>query len=241
MGGIFVVDLYIDISSGANVTELINKIVSSGQVEVDRFVKTMNSRFRSIAQFSYQSMHQDGEISTNLYVESQMVEPLNDAVPEGQAGRTSGILSYSWSDMRIKEGTYVGTYTGEVRGDSIERFSIFNNISISELEQLSERWPAKTQLLGAAFYSILKTYNAGQIYIMDDVKLSNGVSYSVEDAWKHRNYLHAEECAALGALISHAQVLSGSEFNRRIKRIDSRNIKGFDEENKKVYFMQLKM
>ncbi len=48
-------DLFIDIESGADVTEIINGVVSSGLVQVDELVESLNKRFYGIAQFYYQA------------------------------------------------------------------------------------------------------------------------------------------------------------------------------------------
>ena len=109
---------------------------------------------------------------------------------------------------------------------------------MNEFTTLSLRWPAKTQLMGAAFYSILRTYKAGQIYILDRVKLSNGMVYTLSEAWEHRNYLQAEECAALGALIAHGQVLTEPDFKNGISRGKVSYDKTAIGKGIKVYFVK---
>lgn len=239
MGGIEVIDLYIDISQGVNITELINNIVSSGNISVDVFVQSMNERFGQIAQFSYQSMQQDGQLKTSLCVESQV----NDSVKESSSvldtnNHDVNMLSYSSFDVHSHDGYRSWQFSGDKRHDNVEVLNFFTKSSELELGNLSQRWPAKTQVIGAAFYYILKTYKAGNIYVLDKVKLSNGMSYNLSEAWEHRNYLHPEECAGLGAVIAYAQTLNLIDFESRLSRVQSEGKHGEKKRSNFVYFIR---
>ena len=107
-------DLYIDISSGSNVTELINNIVSSDQIGVDELVLSMNERFGKIAHFSYQSMQQDGEMHTQLYVESQLFESLH-SFSENMSLKANTQAELNTLEVHIPEGQYIRTYVGDRR------------------------------------------------------------------------------------------------------------------------------
>lgn len=213
------IDLYIDISSGASVAELINSIVSSGLIHMDRLVELLNYRFGNIAKFSYQSMLQDGVERTNLHVNGHIAPSVQEE-PEGYLlRRLDEFGNQIIYDTNVGEMRSLSRFTGEVRTDDVKSLNTSIRIATFDLERLSERWPARIQLIGAAFFTILKTYDIGRVYVLDNVKLSNGMSYNLKEAWTHRKFLMPDECAALGALIAHGEIISREEFSSVIDRL----------------------
>lgn len=210
-------DLYIDIESGADVTEIINGLVSSGLVQVDELVESLNERFGDIAQFYYQSKEQDGSRSTVLCVNG--VTHSSEPSYYSHQFHTAG-YGYSeeiiYDDRRDQMDSSI-RFTGNTRADDVRSLNTSIGINAAELEKLSSRWPAKVQLVGAALYSVLNAFKTGHVYIVDKVKLSNGITYSVEDAWAHKRYLKPKESAALGAILANGKVISRDDFKKVIK------------------------
>ncbi len=209
-------DLFIDIESGADVTEIINGVVSSGLVQVDELVESLNKRFYGIAQFYYQSKEQDGCKSTMIYINGQThssdLSSISSHVYKSGPVFKDQVL---YDDQKRGDQSPI-RFTGNSRVDDVRSLNTALGINAAELENLSARWPAKVQLVGAALYSVLKSFQLGDVYVIDKVKLSNGITYSVEDAWRQKQYLKPYESAALGAVLANGNVLNRDDFKKVI-------------------------
>lgn len=234
------IDLYIDLSSGANVTDLINSIVSSGFVPVDDLIETLNVKFGNIAEFSYQSRMQDGESKTHVIISSNIKQQAHDESQQFASKRTFDSGFQIVYDIHPDSGRSSDGYPGEARRDSVGSINQANHVLDIDMERLSKRWPAKIQLFGAALYSILKAYDRGRIFVLDSVRLSNGMSYNLEEAWKHRNFLIPDECAALGAVLLHGQPIGFEEFNSLTSDLHNYAKDVSDKRKLSVYFADKK-
>lgn len=235
-GGIQLIDLYIDITSGVSVTELINSIVSSGFIQMDSLIELLNDKFGSIAKFSYQSMHQDGVDKTNLHVKGHITATSQEEQDGYLYRRINDYGNQINSDMNVNESLLINKFSGDRRSDEVRSLNLTRRITAVDLEKLSERWPARVQLIGAALYTLLRTYDIGRIFVIDDVQLSNGMSYNLNDAWTHRNFLVPDECAALGALIAHGEAVSREEFFKVVGRPQDEDNERSVRKLENVYF-----
>ncbi len=211
--------LYIDMSSGVSVTELINAVISSGCIKLDQLMEDLNSRFGGLAQFSYQHMNQDGISFAHMivngkeYPQNESIVINHPSISQDAFGNKIEIdKSFSTFNMNPNPGF-------DKRMDSVDSLIYEFKLQSIDNEKLSLRWPAKTQLLGAALSSIMRSYWTGKICILDKVKLSNGMTYSVVEAWDHRQYLLPEECAALSVLVTFGQAVNQQSFKTIVESI----------------------
>jgi len=199
-------------SSGANVTALLNGIISSGYILMEPLIEELNQRFGNLAEFSYQSQFCDGEeervilIGPRQVLSHPQIEDTKQVTSRSDQHGNYFVYKVDMEELKMFD----------KRVDSVSSLHFSNRFATMELGEIMSRWPARVQLISAALSSIFKSYTEGEMIILDSVRLSNGMVYNIEEAWSQRQYLKPEEAAAISVVKLYGTVLDQTSFKEAL-------------------------